>query len=67
MKRVSVKYTDLFVDKEAMHKILANEKGTMPADLKAIQHVISAKLEDKKFMEGLVNEYVQAGVARIRF
>ncbi len=64
--KISLKYTKLFVDTNALRKII-NDNGTMPADIRAIQTVIAAKLADRKFMEGLVNEYVKAGEMRVKF
>jgi hypothetical protein len=62
--KISAKYTELFVDTDALKRKL-HEKGTMPADIKAIKEVIAAKLSDKQFMEGLMNDYLKGGEARI--
>jgi hypothetical protein len=63
--KIALKYTKLFVDTNALHKII-NDRGTMPADIRAIQKVIAAKLADRKLMEGLLNEYLRAGEMRVK-
>ncbi len=63
--KISLKYSKLFADTNALHKII-NGNGTMPADIRAIQKVIAAKLADRKLMEGLVNEYLRAGEMRVK-
>ena len=66
-KKLSEKYRRLFVDEAALHKALGGRAGTMPIDIKAIAAVISEKLSNTKFMEGLVSEYMQAGRGQIKF
>jgi len=63
--KISLKYSKLFADTSALRRII-NDRGTMPADIRAIQKVLAAKLADRKFMEGLVNEYVRAGKMSVR-
>lgn len=62
-KKLSTKYVELFVDENKLKKII-NLAGTMPADIRAIKTVLASKLADQKFMEGMINEYMQSGKVR---
>ncbi|MCP3890263.1 MAG: hypothetical protein GY702_15545 [Desulfobulbaceae bacterium] len=66
LKKVSEKYTRLFVDKKVIRKLLGPKPGTMPADFKIINQVISEKLRDRKFMAEFMNDYMRAG-GRFKF
>jgi hypothetical protein len=51
------KYAQLLI-KEIIKK--KPQPGTMPADMRVIRQVLEAKFADKKFTEGLLNDFISA-------